>query len=86
MEYFILALVATCVIVLWIVMDMDTDEDTGSVPVPQPEPVEPVPDFESMTKLELLEYAEENNILVKKSWNKQRILAKVMDPDAFGNS
>jgi len=76
MEMLIVICLVTIVLMLWLVLGGESDDEV----VP---PSTPVPDFESMTKVQLIEYADANNIPIKKSWSKQRILLHVMDPTLF---
>jgi hypothetical protein len=76
MEMLIVICLVTITLMVWLIVGGESDDEV----VP---PSTPVPDFESMTKVQLIEYADANNIPVKKSWSKQRILLNVMDPTLF---
>jgi hypothetical protein len=80
MEYMIIIVLGALILMAWLVFGGEGDTEVPT------NPPQPVPDFESMTKAELLEYAEENGIEVKKSWSKQRILLTIQDPDLFNTN
>ena len=55
-----------------------TTRDGTAEPAPSPRPVpSPRPDLTNLSKAELIETAESNGVVVRKSWNKSRISAEI---------